>query len=338
MTQDPHALVDALPKVELHVHLEGSMPAETLFELAKRHRVDGLPDTLEELRNWYEFTDFPHFVEVYLASVRTLREEADFALLTSVVAERLAAQNVRYAEVHVSLYTHLMRGVPAKVVFDGIEQARIEAERDHGVQLRWIPDFPADFGPESAERTVAAVLRDGPSSVIGLGVGGVESPLEPYAEVFGRARAAGLVSLPHAGEHGGPVRVREALDVLKAERIGHGIDTMKDPELVARLVDEQLPIDVSPTSNLRTRAVERIEDHPLPAMLDAGLLVTLNSDDPTMFGSDLTGEYRIAHDLLGVAGTVRLARNGVEASYLGAARRRALLAEIDAVAARHGVS
>ncbi|WP_067607454.1 adenosine deaminase [Nocardiopsis listeri] len=338
MTQDPHALVDALPKVELHVHLEGSMPAETLFELAKRHRVDGLPGTLEELRSWYEFTDFPHFVEVYLASVRTLREEADFALLTSVVAERLAAQNVRYAEVHVSLYTHLMRGVPAKVVFDGIERARIEAERDHGVQLRWIPDFPADFGPESAERTVAAVLRDGPSSVIGLGVGGVESPLEPYAEVFGRARAAGLVSLPHAGEHGGPVRVREALDVLKAERIGHGIDTMKDPELVARLVDEQLPIDVSPTSNLRTRAVERIEDHPLPAMLDAGLLVTLNSDDPTMFGSDLTGEYLIAHDLLGAAGPVRLARNGVEASYLGAARRRALLAEIDAVAARHGVS
>ena len=342
MPQDPHALagslVDDLPKVELHVHLEGSMPAETLFELAKRHRVDGVPDTLEELRSWYAFTDFPHFIEVYLASVRTLREEADFALLTSVVAEELAAQNVRYAEVHVSLYTHLMRGVPAKVVFDGIEQARIEAERDHGVQLRWIPDFPADFGLEAAENTVAAVLLDGPSSVVGFGVGGVESPLEPYAEVFGRARAAGLASLPHAGEHGGPVRVREALDVLKAERIGHGIDTMKDPELVARLVDEQLPVDVSPTSNLRTRAVERIEDHPLPAMLDAGLLVTLNSDDPTMFGSDLTGEYRIAHDLLGAAGLVRLARNGVEASYLGAARRRALLAEIDAVATRHGVS
>lgn len=342
MSQDPHALagslVDDLPKVELHVHLEGSMPAETLFELAKRHRVDGVPDTLEELRSWYAFTDFPHFIEVYLASVRTLREEADFALLTSVVAEELAAQNVRYAEVHVSLYTHLMRGVPAKVVFDGIEQARIEAERDHGVQLRWIPDFPADFGLEAAENTVAAVLRDGPSSVVGFGVGGVESPLEPYAQVFGRARAAGLASLPHAGEHGGPVRVREALDLLKAERIGHGIDTMKDSELVARLVDEQLPVDVSPTSNLRTRAVERIEDHPLPAMLDAGLLVTLNSDDPTMFGSDLTGEYRIAHDLLGAAGLVRLARNGVEASYLGAARRRALLAEIDAVAARHGVS
>ena len=168
-----------LPKVELHVHLEGSMPAETLFELAGRHRVEGIPGTLEELRSWYAFTDFPHFVEVYLASVRTLREEADFALLASVVAERLAAQNVRYAEVHVSLYTHLMRGVPAMVVFDGIERARRDAEREHGIQLRWIPDFPADFGVESAEKTVEAVLRDGPHSVVGVGGGGPERPLGP---------------------------------------------------------------------------------------------------------------------------------------------------------------
>ncbi|GAA1119120.1 adenosine deaminase [Nocardiopsis metallicus] len=330
-------LVRDLPKVELHVHLEGSMPAETLFELARRHRVAGIPDTLEELREWYAFTDFPHFVEVYLASVRTLRDEADFALLTSVVAERLAAQNVRYAEVHVSLYAHLMRGVPAKVVFDGIEQARREAEREHGIQLRWIPDFPADFGVQTAEETVEAVLRDGPPSVVGFGVGGVETPLGQYAEVFGRARAAGLASLPHAGEQAGPERVREALDLLGAERIGHGIDTMKDPDLLERLVDAQVPVDVSPTSNICTRVVDRIEDHPLPAMLDSGLLVTLNSDDPTLFGSDLTGEYEIAYDLVGPDGLVRLARNGVHASYLGAARRRELLAEIDAVAARHGL-
>ena len=335
---DIESFVRELPKVELHVHLEGSMPAETLFELAARHEVTELPDTLEKLREWYVFTDFPHFVEVYLASVRTLREEADFSLLASVVAERLAAQNVRYAEVHVSLYTHLMRGVPAKVVFDGIEQARIRAEREHGIRLRWIPDFPSDFGPEAAEATVEAVLRDGPPSVVGFGVGGIESPMEPYTEVFARARAAGLASLPHAGEHGGPVRVREALDLLRAERIGHGIDSMRDPELVARLVDERIPVDVSPTSNLRTRAVERIEDHPLPAMLDAGLAVTLNSDDPTMFGSDLTGEYLLAHDLVGAEGLVRLLRNGVEASYLGTAHRHALQTEIDGVVERHGVA
>ncbi|PWV44665.1 adenosine deaminase [Nocardiopsis sp. L17-MgMaSL7] len=337
-TSDLRPLVRDLPKVELHVHLEGSMPAETLFELATRHRVADLPGTLEELREWYVFTDFPHFVEVYLASVRTLLDEADFALLASVVAERLAAQNVRYAEVHVSLYAHLMRGVPAKVVFDGIEHARVRAEREHGIQLRWIPDFPADFGVEAAESTLDAVLREGPSSVVGFGVGGVESPLAPYAEVFARARAAGLASLPHAGEQAGPERVREALDLLGAERIGHGIDSMKDQALVERLVDAQIPVDVSPTSNIRTRVVERIEEHPLPAMLDAGLLVTLNSDDPTLFGSDLSGEYGIAHDLVGAQGLVRLARNGVHASYLGAARRHALLAEIDAVAEGHGAA
>ncbi|MFD6951896.1 adenosine deaminase [Nocardiopsis sp. TSRI0078] len=335
---DVEALVRDLPKVELHVHLEGSMPADTLFELARRHGERDVPGSLEELRDWYAFTDFPHFVEVYLASVRTLREEGDFALLVSAVAESLAAQNVRYAEVHVSLYAHLMRGVPARVVFDGIEEARRAAEAEHGIQLRWIPDFPADFGLESAEATVDAVLREAPPSVVGFGVGGVETPLEQYAGVFGRARAAGLASLPHAGEHGGPERVREALDALGAERIGHGIDSMRDRALVERLAEGRIPVDVSPTSNLRTRAVRRLEEHPLPRMLEAGLLVTLNSDDPTMFGTDLTNEYRAAHRLgLGAADLVRLAANGVHASYLGAARRHRLLAEIAEVAERHGV-
>ncbi|WP_017615324.1 adenosine deaminase [Nocardiopsis salina] len=335
---DVDALVRDLPKVEMHVHLEGSMPPETFFELATTHGLTDVPDTLEGLRDWYAFTDFPHFAEVYLASVRTLRDEDDFALLAAVVARRLAAHNVRYAEVHVSLYAHLVRGVPAKTVFNGIERARMEAEREHGIQLRWIPDFPADFGVEAAERTVAATLEHGPPSVVGFGVGGVETPLGQYARVFDRARSAGLASLPHAGEHGGPVRVREALDVLGAERIGHGIDALRDPDLVARLVDEQIPVDVSPTSNVCTRAVDRIEDHPLPAMLDAGLLVTLNTDDPPMFGTDLTREYRTAHALgLGPADLVRLAANGVQASYLGTARRRVLLREIAGVARRHGV-
>lgn len=333
------ALIRDLPKAELHVHLEGSMPAETLFELAGRHEVATVPATLDELRSWYAFTDFAHFIEVYLASVETLREEEDFALLTSAVAERLAAQNVRYAELHISLYTHLMRGVPARVVFDGVEAARREAERDHGIRLRWIPDFPTDFGLESAEQTLAAVLADAPPSTVGFGVGGTGSTLVPYADVFGRARAAGLASLPHAGEHGGPERVVEALDLLAAERIGHGIDSMHDKELVGRLVDEQVPVDVSPTSNVCTRAVDRIADHPLPAMLDAGLLVTLNTDDPTMFGTDLVNEYRTAHHIgLSPADLVRLAANGVRASYLGAAHRHALLSEIAQVAERHGVS
>jgi aminodeoxyfutalosine deaminase len=333
---DIEAFIRDLPKVELHVHLEGSMQPETLLELAAKHRVAEIPDTLAGIRDWYAFRDFPHFIDVYLTSVRTLCDEEDFARLAGDVAARLAAQNVRYAELHVSLYGHLMRGVPATVVFAGIEHARIAAEREHGIRLRWIPDFPGDYGVESGEETLDAVLRHGPDSVVGFGVGGIEVDRTPFAGLFARARAEGLHSLPHAGENGGPERVWEALDLLRAERIGHGIDAMRDPRLVDRLAEARVPVDVSPTSNLRTGGVADIGDHPLPRMLDAGLLVTLNSDDPPMFGTDLTNEYRTAHGLgLDAAALAGLARNGVAASYLDGAERRRLTEEIDAVLAAH---
>ncbi|RCV53663.1 adenosine deaminase [Marinitenerispora sediminis] len=328
------SLIRDLPKVELHVHLEGSLPPETLLELAAKHRVADIPGTLAEIRDWYAFRDFPHFIDVYLTSVRALRDEEDFARLARDVARRLAEQNVRYAEVHVSLYAHLMRGVPAHVVFAGIEEARREAERLHGLQLRWIPDFPGDFGVEAAEQTLDAVLRDGPGSVVGFGVGGIEVDRAPFADVFGRAVAAGLHSLPHAGENGGPERVWSALRDLRAERIGHGIDSMRDPRLVEHLAQTRIPVDVSPTSNVCTGAVATLEEHPLPAMLAAGLLVTLNTDDPPMFGTDLLGEYRAAHRLgLSGADLAGLARNGVSASFLPPEEKRALAAEIDAVLA-----
>ncbi|WP_285758264.1 adenosine deaminase [Nocardiopsis ansamitocini] len=328
------ALIQDLPKVELHVHLEGSMQPATFLELVRKYDVPGLPRSLKEVGDYYEFRDFPHFIDVYIASVQVLREEADFALLTRDVAARLAAQNVRYAELHVSLYNHLVRGVPASVVFAGIEHGRRDAEREHGIRLRWIPDFPGDFGVEAGEQTLDAVLADGPPSVVGFGVGGIEVGRTPFKGIYARARAAGLHSIPHAGENGGPERVWEALTTLGAERIGHGIDSMQDPRLVEHLSRHQIPVDVSPTSNLRTRAIASIEEHPLPRMLDAGLLVTLNSDDPPMFGTDLVNEYRTAH-ILGLDGAdlARLARNGVAAAFLEPADKRALSAEIDAVLA-----
>lgn len=330
------AFIRDLPKVELHVHLEGSMRPATLFDLARRNGVEGIPGTLEAVRDWYAFTDFPHFIDVYLASVATLRSEDDFALLADDVADTLAAQNVRYAEVHVSLYAHLMRGVGARTVFSGIERARARAAREHGIELRWIPDFPGDYGVQSGKQTLDAVLAHGPDSVVGFGVGGIEVPRAPFADLFAGARKAGLRSLPHAGEVGGVERVREALDDLAAERLGHGIQAMEDPELVARLRDERVPVDVSPTSNLRTRAVGSIADHPLPRMLDAGLLSTLNSDDPPMFGTDLTGEYRTAHRLgLDLPTLALLARNGVDASFMDDARKTGLKAQIDEVLARY---
>ncbi|GAA3730998.1 adenosine deaminase [Salinactinospora qingdaonensis] len=329
------AFIRELPKVELHVHLEGSMQPDTVLQLSRKHGATDLPATLTELAEWYAFRDFPHFIEVYLASIGLLRDEEDFALLTADVAQRLAAQNVRYAELHVSLFGHLIRDIPAHVVFAGLEHARREAERDHGVRLRWIPDFAGDYGLDVGERTLGAVLRDGPSSVIGFGIGGMEVERAPFAELFGRARAAGLHSLPHAGENGGPERVWAAIEELGAERIGHGIDSMSDPRLLDYLRETQLPLDIAPTSNLRTRAIDAIEHHPLPRMLEAGLMVTLNTDDPPMFGTDLHNEYRIAHQLgLSAEDLAGLARNAVAASYMDEADKRSLAAEIDAVMTR----
>ncbi|GAA4543007.1 adenosine deaminase [Pseudonocardia xishanensis] len=318
------SLIAALPKAELHVHLEGSLSPALLFALARKHGHTGVPDSVEAVERWYEFRDFPHFIEIYRTAGEVLVDEEDFAALAEDVVRTLAAQNVRYAELSLSLSDHLVRGIAPEVVFAGVEAGRA---RVPGIEVRWIPDFAGDRGADLGERTLDAVLEHGPSSVVGFGVGGIEVDREPFAAVFGRARAAGLHSVPHAGENQGPGRVWSALRALGAERIGHGIDSLQDPALMAELRDRRIPVDVSPTSNVRTRAVAAIGEHPLPVMLDAGLLVTLNSDDPTMFGTTLTDEYRAAAGL-GVD-VVTLARHGFEASFASPELKAEALAEID---------
>lgn len=323
--------ITALPKVELHVHLEGSMQPATLLALANKHRISDLQRSLSEIRSWYTFRDFAHFLEVYRHAVDVLRDEEDFALLAAETIRTLARQNVRYAEVNFSLSDHLKRGIPAEVVFAGLEQGRKQVETEHDITIRWVPDFAGDYGIESGNATLDATLTHGPASVLGFSIGGLEVDRDPFAELFTRARAHGLRSLPHAGETEGPERVWSAIHALGADRIGHGIASMHDPALVDHLREQQLPLDVSPTSNLCTRSVTSIQDHPLPRMLAEGLLVTLNSDDPPMFGTDLTGEYRTAA-AMGLAPTAlaQLARNGVHASFAEPAHKTALIAEIDA--------
>ena len=284
------------------------------------------------MRGWYEFRDFPHFLDVYRQAVDLLRDEADFAALALDTGRALAAQNVRYAEMNFSLSDHLLRGIPPQVVFAGIEHGRRQAEREHGIRIRWVPDFAGDYGIEVGQDTLDATLQHGPQTVLGFSVGGLEVERDQFREVFDRARAAGLRSLPHAGETHGPDRVWSAIRALGAERIGHGIGSMSDAALVAHLRDTGIPVDVSPTSNARTNSVPSLEEHPLPRMLDEGLFVTLNSDDPPMFGTDLTNEYRTAHRMgLDQAALAQLARNGVQASFLPATEKAALLAEIDAL-------
>ncbi|MGB8960656.1 MAG: adenosine deaminase [Pseudonocardiaceae bacterium] len=331
-------LIVALPKVELHVHLEGSMQPALLLELAAKHGVVGLPASLEAVREWYEFRDFPHFIDVYLAAVQTLREQDDFTLLVAQTAATLAAQNVRYAEVIITPWLHLDRGISAEHMFGGLERGRQAAEREVGVRLRWLADFPGHYGAACGERTLDAVLEASLDSVIGFNVGGIEVDRDQFAEVFDRARAASLHSVPHAGETHGPDRIWSAIARLGAERIGHGIRCLDDPALVKYLRDTQLPLDVCPTSNWRTGAVSPDRPHPLPALLDAGLMVTLNSDDPPMFGTDLTNEYRVAYGLgLTPADLADLARNAVRASFMDHQSKAAVLAEIDEVCATRGV-
>ncbi len=333
---DLHDFIRAVPKAELHVHLEGSMAPSTLLALAAKHGLQDLPSTTAELEDWYAFRDFSHFIEVYETAVRALNEEEDFALLAAETGRSLAAQGVRYAEVTWTPFIHLFRGVPAEVMFSGYEQGRRDAEREHGIVLRWVIDFPGHYGLDAGHRTLDAVLAADCDAVVAFGVGGIEVERAQFRDVFTRARSEGLHSVPHAGETSGPASVWSALDDLGAERIGHGIASIADPALVARLVEEQVPLEVCPTSNLRTRAVASLAEHPLPRLVEAGVMVTIASDDPPMFGTSLLEEYRVVTDLLQLdaSGVAEMARASVRASFLPEPDRRRLLQQIDATLAR----
>ncbi len=324
--------VAGLPKAEIHVHHVGSASPRTVAQLAARH-PGVVPSELAALREFYTFRDFGHFIEVYLAVVDLLREPDDLRLLTYEVATDMAAQNIRYAELTLTPWTSVRAGVPIEAYVEAVEDARVAAERDHGVVLRWIYDIPGEAGLVAGEETVEYALRHAPAALVGFGLGGPEVGVgrPQFAEVFGRARAAGLHSVPHAGETTGPQTVWDALRHLGAERIGHGTSAVQDPELVAHLVERGIPLEVCPTSNVATRAVARLEDHPLRALHEAGVTVSINSDDPPMFGTTLNREYEIAARLLDLdeRGIAELARATVRSSFLPEPDRRLLLAEID---------
>jgi aminodeoxyfutalosine deaminase len=332
--------IDALPKAELHVHLVGSASLPTVLELARRHTGHAVPTDEETLRKFYEFRDFPHFAEVYFAVNGLVREPEDVAALVVGAARDLAAQNVRYVELTVTPFSHVVAmGMPAKAVTEALDlAARAVADQ---IEVAYVFDIPGEFGAEAARATIDHALRLPPEKLVGFGIGGLEQDRagheEAIRDAFRAAVAAGLHSVPHAGEMSGPETIWESIRGLGAERIGHGIRCVDDPELMAYLRDTQLPLEVCPTSNVCTRQVPDIAAHPLPRLLEEGLYVTLNSDDPPMFGTTLTNEYRTAAvDLgLGTAGVADLARNTVRASFLDEGRKETILAELDAVQAAH---
>ena len=315
----------------------GSAPVETVLRLAQRHPDRGVPASADGLREFYAFRDFPHFIDVYQAVGRLISEPEDLTDLVRGVAANLAAQNVRYAEFQFGPYAFQRIGMPDAVITEALDIGTRYALAECGVRIGWIIEFPGQSAGDYAETALRLALQNPPEALVGFGIGGIEARRAPYTDVirsvFGAAAAAGLRCNPHAGETTGPETVWEAISHLHAERIGHGIRSLEDPSLVDYLVERQLPVDVAPTSNVCTRCVPSIAAHPLRDMIEAGLFVTLNSDDPPMFGTSLSNEYLVAGRDLGFspAELAELAANGVRASFLDEPAKEALLAEIAAV-------
>ena len=290
-----------MPKVELHVHLEGAIRPATLLHLAARHDV-ALPATDEAgLREWFRFSDFEHFVEVYLTCSSCLRDPEDFYLLAADFLAEQARQNVVYSEVHFTISTHVGNGADGDEVLDALDEAIRDGERRLGVRLRLIPDIVRNVGPEAADLTLEWALAGMSRGVVALGLSGSEARFasEPYAAHFRAAEQAGLRRVAHAGEHAGPESIRSALDVCRAERIGHGVRAVEDPALVAELARSGIPLEVCPTSNLCLGVVPTLAAHPFDALRRAGVRLSVNSDDPPLFDTTLTDEYLRLHQAFG---------------------------------------
>lgn len=322
-----------LPKAELHLHIEGTLEPELAFALAGRNGVTLPYADTEELRRAYSFSDLQSFLDLYYALMAVLRTEDDFADLADAYLARAAEQGVRHAEIFFDPQAHTARGVPLGVVVEGLGRALERSEERYGISTRLIMCFLRDESAESALETFeAARPYFGRITGIGLDSAEVGHPPAKFSEVYRRAAEAGLHRVAHAGEEGPAAYITEALDVLGVERIDHGLRCLEDPALVDRLVREQVPLTLCPLSNVRLRCIDTLADHPLRAMLAAGLLVTVNSDDPAYFGGYVDDNFRAVEAALALAPeTLRLlAANSFRASFLDEDRRAALLAEVAA--------
>ena len=327
--------VAPLPTAELHVHVEGTLEPELALRLAARNRVPLRFAGLDELSRAYAFGDLQSFLDLYYELMAVVREPRDFTDLAEAYLARAAAQGVRHAEVFVDPQAHLARGVPLEVVLDGLGEAFRDAEHRHGLTVGLIACFLRDRDPAEAEALLPRLLpyRD---LVIGIGLDSAERgrPPELFERVYARAADEGLHRVAHAGEEGPPAYVTEALDRLGVERIDHGIRSVEDPSVLARLREEQVPLTVCPLSNVALRCVRGLAEHPLRRMLEAGLAVTVNSDDPAYFGGYLHDNVVAATRALGLTAGERrrLAENSFRASFLPAADVQRHLADVAAAA------
>ena len=324
--------IRGLPKVELHVHVEGTLEPEMMFAMAARNGVDLPFDSVDDLRAAYEFTDLQSFLDLYYQGAEVLQTQGDFRDLMAAYLGRVARDNVRHAEIFFDPQTHLARGIGFDTFMTGFDRARREAENDVGVTSMLIMCFRRDLTEEEAVATLEAALPTRDSiTAVGLDSGERGNPPEKFTRVFAQARSLGLRVVAHAGEEGPPAYVTAALDVLGAERIDHGVASEQDEGVLTRLVADRVPLTMCPLSNVRLRVFERMEDHNLKRLLDRGVRVTINSDDPAYFGGYLTDNYLAAQKGLGLTRDelVTIARNGIEASFAGEERKAALRSELE---------
>jgi len=288
--------VTPYPKIELHVHLEGTVRAPTLLEIARRNDYPLPADTVEGLAELYRFRDFRHFIEVWILTTNALQRAEDFRQVVVDYAVEAAEHGAVYLEGIFSPAERVRRGCDWQEIYEGFCDGADAARELHGVEIRLTPDIPRGFTMDEARETVEWAARFRDRGVVGVGLGGLEAeyPPEPYAEVFMRAKSLGLGSVPHAGEVAGAASVRGALEALGADRLRHGIRAEEDPGLVRELAGRGTVLDVCPLSNLRTGAVASLADHPLPRLVAAGVRCSISTDDPAMFDTDLTRDYEAA--------------------------------------------
>ena len=333
------ALIRALPKAELHLHLEGTVEPESLAELSRRH--DASPLSLKEATQLYEYSDFNGFLMAFKAVTQRLLTPDDFEFVTYRMIERLHEQGVLHAEVYVSVGVVHWRQHEFEPLFEGIERGRQRGERDFDVSVLWIFDAVRHFGVEAAKRVFELAVQHKDRGVIGVGIGGDESrgPAEQFRNPYRYAADNGLRLTAHAGESTGPESIWAALNI-GAERLGHVLSAIRDPELIEVLAQRQIPVEICMSSNVHTGCLRELEQHPVRRLFDAGLLVTLNTDDPAMFHTSLSREYELAQDIFGFTDEhIReLARNSLEASFLPGEKKVLMLEKFDEAIERSEVS
>lgn len=323
--------IKGLPKAELHVHIEGTFEPELIFKIAERNSIPLKEKSVEELKKAYEFNNLQQFLDIYYQGASVLIKEEDFYDLTMAYLEKAHSENVLHTEIFFDPQTHTKRGIKFSTVVNGISKAMDDAQKEWGISSKLIMCFLRDLSPESAQQTLEEGLKYKQIVAVGLDSAEVGNPPSKFREVFASARKAGLLTVAHAGEEGSSEYVWEALELLKVSRIDHGNNSLADEKLVEELVKRQIPLTVCPLSNYKLKVVKDLRQHPLKIMLDKGLKVTVNSDDPAYFGGYINDNYlametalKLTKDEIGV-----LAKNSFEGSFLNNLEKEEMIQKVE---------